>query len=144
MGKIYCSSCELARIFELKESRRKLYLPMWIGKDSEPKNNGKDLLQQLGIGQCFWAEETKEKADLAGVFRQGFWAEEQWKENYRSSSESARILNLRNNGEMLIAAIIKSVRVLSWRNNGAMYLRPFCQSARILHRDPEGSENKFL
>jgi hypothetical protein len=112
---------------------------MWIGKDSEPKNNGKDLLQQLGIGQGFWAEETKEKADLAGVLRQGFWAEEQWKENYRSSSESARILNLRNNGEMLLASIIKSARVLSWRNNGAMYLRPFCQSARILHRDPEGS-----
>jgi hypothetical protein len=53
------------------------------------------------------------------VFRQGFWAEEQWKENYCSSRESARILNL--------------------RNNGAMYLRPFCQSARILHRDPERS-----
>lgn len=62
MEKIYCSSCELARIFELKEERRKLCLPMWIGKDSEPKNNGKDLLQQLGIGQCFWAEETKEKS----------------------------------------------------------------------------------
>ncbi len=94
-------------------------MPIHIGKDSEPKNNGKDLLQQLGIGQGFWAEETKEKADIAGVFRQGFWAEEQWKENYCSSRESARILNL--------------------RNNGAMYLRPFCQSARILHRDPERS-----
>ncbi len=31
----------------------------------------------------------------------------------QQSGESARILNLRNNGEMLLAAIIKSARVLS-------------------------------
>jgi hypothetical protein len=43
MENIYCSSCESARIFE-------------------PKNNGKDLLQQLRIGEDFQAEEIKEKA----------------------------------------------------------------------------------
>jgi hypothetical protein len=53
MENIYCSSCESARIFE-------------------PKNNGKDLLQQLQIGKDFRAEEIKEKAILADSHRQGF------------------------------------------------------------------------
>ncbi|CAK9231213.1 unnamed protein product [Sphagnum troendelagicum] len=77
-----------------------------------------------------------EKADLAGVFRQGFCAEEQWKENYRSSSESARILNLRNNGEMLLASYHKIGKGFELKKQWSDVSKTFLSICTEISKDP--------
>jgi hypothetical protein len=60
MEKIYCSSWESVRVFELKKQRRKLILPVCFGKDFEPKNNGKRTIAAAVNRQGFWIWETME------------------------------------------------------------------------------------
>jgi hypothetical protein len=62
MENIYCSSCESARILSRRTMENIYCSSCESARIFEPKNNGKDLLQQLRIGEDFQAEEIKEKA----------------------------------------------------------------------------------